>query len=481
MKKSELVFSLLAIPVDAAMVVLAFLLAYEIRTNAEVIYILPLADYLRFVLSLLPVWILVFGLEGLYAIRSMRRGFDELASIFISVSLGVLLVTAAIFLTNTQIGSRIVLLYAYLFAFLFVLLGRWLLRQVQRSLYQYGVGTRRVLIIGANDTAYQLAREMTRRPALGCVYLGYIATATSRASSSELGRKLGAFSELASIIETHRPDEIILADPQLPDGQFLALLALTNQQRVDLRITPNLVGIQTTHVTFSSMAGVPLVEFQRTKLQGWGRIVKRAVDAIGAVVGILLFSPFMLLTALAVRLTSAGPIIYYNERVGQDKRHFWTYKFRTMRQEYCTGDGYGGAKAMAFEQELIAKQNTRQGAIYKVGNDPRLTPIGEFLRKSSLDELPQFFNVLFGHMSLVGPRPHQPREVAKYEPWQEKLFTVKPGITGLAQISGRSDLDFEDEARLDISYIEHWSFWQDVRIILKTPISIIQSRSRKAA
>lgn len=482
MKKSELILSILAVPVDAVMVLLAFVLAYQIRMNAnEVIYILPLADYLRFILSLLPLWILVFGLEGLYAIRSMRRGLEELASIFLSVSLGVLLVTATIFLTNTQIGSRIVLLYAYVLSFCFIVLGRWILRQIQRMLYQYGIGTRRVILIGASETAYQLSKEMLQQPSLGCVYLGYITTAHSHTTSADLGFRIGRLTDLHVIVDEQQPDELILVDQQLDDEQFLALLALANQKRVDLRMMPNLLGIQTTHVAFSAMAGVPLIEFQRTKLQGWGRIVKRSVDFIGALIGIVIFSPFMFLTALAVRLTSPGPIIYFNERVGQDKRHFWTYKFRTMRQEFCTGAGYGGASALEYEQSLIQSQNTRKGAIYKVGNDPRLTPIGEFLRKTSLDELPQFFNVLLGTMSLVGPRPHQPREVAKYEPWQEKLFTVKPGITGLAQISGRSDLDFEDEARLDISYIEDWSFWQDIRIIFKTPFAVLQSRSRKAA
>lgn len=480
MKRSDLFFSILLIPTDALMIVTAFVLAYVLRTQDPIIYILPFGDYLKFVLSVLPILIVVFALEGLYAVGQSRKGVDEISGIFVSVSLGVLLVLAAIFLTDTEIGSRVVLLYAYLATLFFVFLGRWAVRLVQRFLYRYHVGVHRVVVVGTNLRALQLVREVTSNPDLGYVYLGYLSL-NGPAEEREFGKQLGSLDELDRVLDTYCPDELIITDATLTDRDMLALLSLTNQKRIDLRLTPNIVGVQTAHVTFQTMAGIPMIEVQRTPLHGWGRVAKRLFDLTAAIIGIIIFSPLMLATALAVRLTSPGPIIYRNERVGQDKRHFWTYKFRTMRTEYSTGADYGGEQAMKFEEELIAKQNTRKGAIYKVGNDPRLTPIGEVLRKTSLDEFPQFFNVLFGHMSLVGPRPHQPREVAKYEPWQEKLFTIKPGITGLAQISGRSDLDFDEEARLDISYIERWSFWFDLQIILRTPLALLRSRQRKAA
>ncbi len=475
MKRDELAVSLLLIPIDAAMIVVAFLVAYWLRLQTDVIYLLPFAQYSYFVLSVLPFWLLVFALEGLYRVGSVRKGLDELAGIFVGVSLGVLLVMAAIFLTNTELNSRVLLVYAYVCSLFFVWLGRFMARNIQEILYAYGIGLRPVMVIGNTPLGAQLAQELQRNVGLGYRYLGYVATA-ARNEPTMPGTRLGDLASIGKAVAAHRPQELILADSGLADTKMLALLSVSNEQRIDLRVIPNIVGVQTSHVSYQTVAGIPLIAIERTPLSGWGKVLKRTADVVGSALGIVIASPLMLLTALAVKLTSTGPVLYKNERVGQDKRLFQTYKFRTMRIEYCTGDEYGGAAALKQEAAIIEQQNTRKGAVYKIANDPRLTPVGDFLRKTSLDELPQFFNVLFGTMSLVGPRPHQPREVAHYKAWQEKLFTIRPGITGLAQISGRSDLDFDDEARLDISYIENWSPWYDLSIVAKTPFVLLQKR-----
>ena len=483
MKRSELFFSVLLIPVDALAIVSAYVLAYWARAQGEVIYLLQFPEYLQFVLQLLPLQLLVFALEGLYAASGGRKGVDELAGIFVGTSLGVLLVTAAIFLTNTDIGSRIVLLYAYGLSLVLVVLGRQITRAIQRFLYRFNIGVHRVIVIGTNVGAHELVREITSNSRLGYVYLGHIEARPeeSGVDGGEIGQHLGTLRDLEGIVDQYHPDELIVAQAHMNEAELLHLVTLAKQRRIDLKLTPNILGVQTARVRYQSMAGVPLLELQRTPLEGWGKVAKRLADLIGSSIAIIMFSPLMILTALGVALTSPGPIIYRNRRVGQDKHRFDTLKFRTMKIEYCTGAQYGGKTALQYEAELIAKQNSRQGAVYKVANDPRLTPIGSFLRRTSLDEFPQFFNVLFGTMSLVGPRPHQPREVERYQPWQDQLFTIKPGITGLAQISGRSDLDFDDEARLDIGYIENWSFWTDLRILLRTPLSLLRSRTRKAA
>ncbi len=186
----------------------------------------------------------------------------------------------------------------------------------------------------------------------------------------------------------------------------------------------------------------------------------------------------MIITAIAIKFDSKGPVFYLNERVGKNSKIFNTLKFRTMKVEYCTGpryDKYG--KAAKLEEELINKYSVREGPLYKVLEDPRRTKLGKFLEKSSIDEFPQFFNVLIGNMSLVGPRPHQTREVAKYKKQHKILLSVKPGVTGMAQISGRSDLDFEEEAKLDIFYVENWSLLMDIAVILKTPFSLLKKHS----
>jgi len=182
--------------------------------------------------------------------------------------------------------------------------------------------------------------------------------------------------------------------------------------------------------------------------------------------------------AILIKLDSPGPIIYKNVRVGP-KNDFDTYKFRSMKIEYCTGGQYDKTGAAdSLENELIEKQSMRSGPVYKIADDPRRTRLGRFLEKTSLDELPQFFNVLLGEMSLVGPRPHQPKEVAKYERWHKKVFNIKPGVTGLAQISGRSEIDFDEEAKIDTYYIENWSLGLDFKILLKTPLAVLFRKSK---
>ncbi|EKD76628.1 MAG: undecaprenyl-phosphate glucose phosphotransferase [uncultured bacterium] len=225
-------------------------------------------------------------------------------------------------------------------------------------------------------------------------------------------------------------------------------------------------------------AGIPLVELQRTSLQGWGRIFKRLTDIVLSSLALLVFLPLMIATALLVKFTSPGPVIYRNRRVGEAGKEFDTLKFRSMKQEYCIGDQFTHTtEALKLEQELIERKSIKSGPLYKIQDDPRVTKLGSFIRKTSLDEFPQFINVLKGEMSLVGPRPHQPREVEKYQAAQKAVLNMKPGVTGLAQISGRSDLSFEEEIRLDSYYTENWSILLDVYILAKTPLILLKKRS----
>jgi lipopolysaccharide/colanic/teichoic acid biosynthesis glycosyltransferase len=204
--------------------------------------------------------------------------------------------------------------------------------------------------------------------------------------------------------------------------------------------------------------------------------MKRIADIVGSLILIVLCSPFYLLTTLFILIESGRPIIYKNERVGYTGKNFFAYKFRSMYQKYCTGAQFGkaGEEALKKEVELIKKQSIKSGPIYKIHHDPRVTPFGRFIRRLSIDELPQLLNVLKGEMSLVGPRPHQPREVAGYDDRYKIVFDLKPGITGLAQISGRSNLSFEEEMRLDTFYIENWSLFLDLIIVVKTPFVVLK-------
>ncbi|MFH1427087.1 MAG: sugar transferase, partial [Patescibacteria group bacterium] len=189
----------------------------------------------------------------------------------------------------------------------------------------------------------------------------------------------------------------------------------------------------------------------------------------------VIFSPVLFLVALIIKLDSKGPVIYKNERVSRAGT-FNLYKFRSMKIQHCVGKEYGDQTALNYEKELISSQNTKAGPVYKIKEDPRLTRVGKFIRRWSLDELPQFYNVLIGNLSLIGPRPHQAREVEKYEHHHKGVLTIKPGLTGLAQISGRSDLGFEEEVKLDTYYIENWSLLFDLAILLRTPLAVFKGR-----
>lgn len=203
--------------------------------------------------------------------------------------------------------------------------------------------------------------------------------------------------------------------------------------------------------------------------------MKRCIDIVGSVVGLIVLSPVAVLVAVAIILDSGLPIFYVSDRIGRS-RAFPMIKFRSMQTALSTGAAYGGESAEQLYQELIRERSERKGPVPKIIDDPRWTRVGKWIRRFSLDELPQLMNVLRGEMSLVGPRPHLPSEVANYERHHQKVLAIKPGMTGLAQVSGRSDIDFDEEVRLDRYYIEHWSLWLDIRILLKTVAVVFQSR-----
>lgn len=476
MKRSELLFSFLLVPVDALAIIGSFVVAYLIRNQTDVQTIWPFREFFSFVVALLPLWIGVFALEGLYNVRRTRRGFDELSGIVLGALSGIMLVVGWLFLTRTFFFSRLVILYALGLSIVFVIVGRWLVRALQSGLYRYGIGVHRVAFIGVNATTYDLARELAGNQTLGYRVVGAFTTPRQPADPPLGLPILGSVAQFAARVSKVELDDVIMTDPTLGSDTRLAVIESCAQERIDFRETPTFVGVRTLLFDLTDLAGIPLLTYYRTPLDGWGRIVKRGIDGLGSLVGIMVLSPVLAGLAIAIALDSPGPVLYRNQRIGENDQPFMTLKFRTMFVQYCTGGEYGGQPALSFEQALISQQNTRSGALYKVGNDPRVTRVGRFIRRFSLDEFPQLWNVLKGDMSLVGPRPHQPREVAKYEPWHKKLFSVKPGMTGLAAVSGRSDLDFDDEARLDISYIETWSIWKDLQIVLRTPLAVIAPR-----
>jgi exopolysaccharide biosynthesis polyprenyl glycosylphosphotransferase len=263
----------------------------------------------------------------------------------------------------------------------------------------------------------------------------------------------------------------------MPEEDNLVLLDFCDKYKIDYKYIPNLFEAHASHVRYRQIGGVPVMELIRTPLEGWGRVAKRVMDIFGSLVGVILLWPLLLVTAIAIRMDCPGPILYHQIRLGRQKQPFAVYKFRSMRPEYCTGATFGGQKAAAFEIELRQQTNERKGPLFKMRNDPRVTRIGRFIRRWRIDELPQFINVLKGEMSLLGPRPHLPQEVDRYEKHQQKLFTIKPGMSGMAQVSGNAGLSFEQEATLDIGYIENWSMRLDIILLLETLVLLLRDKN----
>lgn len=460
MKKSELFFSAIQVPVDIIMIFLAALSAFSIRNVPEILalkpklYNYPLESYIKIVVLVIPIFIVIYAIEGLYDIRSTRKFWKEALKVFTATSIGLVIIIVAIFLKREWFSSRFIILAAWFLAAAYVVFARYLLQLLQKWLLaSRGMGVHRVLLIGRNGKIDVFAKLIRRDKKLGYRIVDQIETAHLK---------------IVKIIKEEKGiDEIIICEPSITDDEQEKLIDFCAINNITYKFIPTT--LQTSKITIGVLDGEPLFEVKNTPLEGWGRIMKRTFDLMTSVFGIIITSPVTILTAIAIKLDSPGPVIYKNERIGSNGRKFFVYKFRYFKKEFCISrDNPDLQEAVEYEKELIEKQSVRNGPLYKIKRDPRKTRVGDFIEKYSIDELPQFFNVLFGTMSMVGPRPHQKREVEKYMDYHRRLLTIKPGVTGMAQVSGRSDLDFEDEYRLDLYYIENWSLSLDILICFKT-------------
>lgn len=458
MKRSELFFTALLVPIDFLMICLAATVAYFLRFTEfmkkirPVMFTMSFSEFFSLVLLVAPFLILIFAIVGLYNIKRPRRFIDEFLGSFIGVSVGIMSVILFVFLRAELFESRFLVIASWFFAIIFVTFGRFSIRMIQKFLYRYGYGVHRVVLIGDTLAASRLRQEFDR------TYSGYKVVAEIRKFNSSLIDLLKKISQEPGI------DEIIQTEPNFPKKYMLDLVDFANENRIDFKYIPDLFGTQSTNVDVRAVVGYPLVELKRTPLDGWGRIVKRIIDVIGALVGLIILSPLFIIVALLIKLDSEGPVFVRLKRVGKGK-DFYLYKFRSMIK---------GAHLM---KKKLLKYSERKGPLFKMKEDPRVTRVGKILRKLRIDELPQLINVLKNELSLVGPRPHEPEEVAQYEKHHQKVLYIKPGITGMAQVSGGATLDFEDEVKLDTFYIENWSLKLDLQILLRTLIVVLKRQA----
>jgi exopolysaccharide biosynthesis polyprenyl glycosylphosphotransferase len=440
---------------DALSVAVALMVAYEVRFPMRV----PRGPFLWLLIGTPIAMLCIYGMFHLYDAYRYTAA-EEFRRIILAVSLGMGVILALSFLSKADF-SRIWMALAWAFATV-VALG-------SRRLWHAKIGRDKArgklafptLVVGTNSEASHLS-ELMQHPGFGFQPLGMVSTSVRDGTEPDLA-VLGSVDELREVIRDVGAECIFVASSALSASEMTYVAKAVRLEGVEVRITATLPEVLSSRVAVQSVGGVTALSLRPVRLTGTQAALKRAFDFAVAGFGLVLFSPVLGAISLAVKFTSPGPILYRQTRVGHRGRPFTMLKFRTMQV---------GADAMI---ESLREEHGVDGLMFKLHDDPRVTSIGRFLRKYSLDELPQLINVVRSDMSLVGPRPPLPEEVTQYEDWQFDRLEVPPGISGLWQVSGRSDLSFDDCVRLDLFYIENWSLAYDLYILAKTiPVLLSQ-------
>lgn len=449
--------------IDILLINTAFVLAYWVRYDLQLFravdpaFNVPYQVYLPFVAIFTLLLILVYRQHGVYQLRRKISWFDEFYAIVNGTTTSIVIMIVIIFLYRPAFYSRIIFIYAGLLAVALLSLSRLLKVLLQRRLRRQGIGIRRVLIVGAGEVGRTVMRATVANPESGFQIVGFLDDNPTK-GETDIGRfrALGSTTNLADILEQEEIDEVIITLPWQYHRKIISLMAQCERQNIRTRIVPDLFQMTLNRMHVEEVAGVPMISLKEPGISGLNQLIKRGIDVVFAATALGLFAPLMGLVALMIKMESPGPVLFQQERVGKNGRCFKLYKFRSMVED-------------AEEQlEALKDFNEADGPIFKMKADPRVTRLGKWLRRLSLDELPQFYNVLRGDMSLIGPRPPLPAEVEQYQEWHKRRLEIAPGITGLWQVSGRSELTFDEMALLDIYYIENWSLGLDTKILWQT-------------
>ncbi len=478
-------FTLIQIPSDVLSVLVAFSLAYYLKVQGIIggeEYVLGFNQYLPFVLIIALFQIIVFFSLRLYSLD--RRPFvKEIGLLFYACLIWSGIVLAMLFLQRQFYFSRLLLASAIIILFSLGILSRFLLRVLRRIAYKIGVGIRGVLVIGSEEESLYLAHQLQLMH--GWQLLGII---------KERDLEQLTLNELFTPWQKEQSwqiEEVWLASDKVSPGREEEIFDFCADNKITYRYVPNFFASSSKKVESLFVGDYPLLEVLPTPLTGWGKITKRVLDILGSLVGLIVLSPVFLAIAGIIKIFTPGPIFIGLERVGIKKNSpsdlskpraksgfflelvgeakkestFTMYKFRSM-----------SVGAHQKRDDLMALNERKDGPLFKLKNDPRVTPLGKFLRKFRIDELPQLWNVLKGDMALIGPRAHEYGEVAKYSQKQMRILRIKPGMTGMAQVSGASDLAFEQEVKLESYYIQNWSLWLDLQILLRTVWVVITKK-----
>jgi exopolysaccharide biosynthesis polyprenyl glycosylphosphotransferase len=474
------------VAVDGALLVFSFLVAYWMRYNLELgrdvlapESLLPVSAFVPYIGAYAVITLLAFQMRGLYALPRGATWFDHLRIITGAALIGVAALTLGALLLNPVLPSRLIFVFLWLATIGTFAVERFAYRQIRMWLWRRGINTRKALVVGAGVAGQRIMKDILERRELGYELSGYVCDDDDPAEKdwqvpvrSMLGQRngngngplrLGSVKDVRRIISRQNLHEVIVALPANRHSQILGIIDGCRESGVDFKLVPDLFEMRFNEVRIDALNGVPLIGVKDVALQGFNLVLKRALDILLALGGLLVASPILLVSALLVKATSPGPVIFKQRRVGRGGREFTCYKFRTMHRD-----------AEHRLEELLHLNEMGGNVTFKMKDDPRQTSVGRVLRRTSIDELPQMLNILKGEMSWVGPRPPTPAEVARYSEWHRKRLDVTPGLTGLWQVSGRSELSFDEMVKLDIYYAENWSLAMDTMIILRTIPAVLK-------
>lgn len=432
----------------------------EVATRNQVAFV----AFLPITFLLMVGLLLLFETRGLYRLSS-GAGLLDYAGIIVSNTLiGIALLIVVVFLYQPFFYSRLIFAFAGANIIVLLLLWRALLLWGRRLCWENGIGQQRVLVVGGKALGQNVMEGLKAQSHMGYRLVGYLEDGDDRPTPQTRSLRLGTVDDLTHTINQYHVHQVILALPFVESARLPHLVQACRRLDVTFHIAPDLPALSFDRIDVLQVSGVPLLELKELSLQGWNLALKRAIDVGLIIVSTPLLLPLMLFISLLIRLDSPGPALFRQQRVGKGGKLFTCYKFRTMVRD---------AEKRRAELEAL---NEADGPIFKIRHDPRVTRVGRFLRRSSLDELPQLWNILLGEMSMVGPRPALPSEVECYEPWHQRRLEVLPGLTGMWQVLGRSNTSFDEMVRLDIYYAENWSVGMDLRILLQTIPAVLFGR-----
>jgi exopolysaccharide biosynthesis polyprenyl glycosylphosphotransferase len=454
----------LATVLDVVLTVVSFLIVYWIHEAFLPDSSAALLSHLALLPLIITFWIFFLTLFGAYRSPRVTSLFEYGWAVIRGVAVGMALLLTLLFLLKIQYVSRaIVVAFSILDTLLLIGVRIGIVWYFQRSL-QRGENFLKVLVIGTGNRAKRLAETLHQKSEWGVHVVGHLDPDQTRVGASVLDAPvIGTVDDISSVLKDHVIDEVILAIPRAMISNVDRIAYACEEEGVKLRFMADVFDVHVARMRLVELGSVPMLTLEPVAQEAWKIFVKRTIDLVASLLLLPLVLPVIGMIALAVKLDSPGPVLFIQERIGQNKRRFPMFKFRTMV--------VGAEKMMAQVEQL----NEAEGPIFKIAKDPRVTRVGQFLRKTSLDELPQIFNIIRGEMSLVGPRPMSIRDVSLFDQGiQRKRFSVKPGLTCLWQVSGRSQLPFSKWLELDLYYIDHWSLSLDFKILFKTIPAVLK-------